>query len=310
MKLDLGGNWLAKLICIIIAVFLWLFIMNDQNPLVEGEYNLDVEVQNLDTSLVALNVPDSVYVRLRMQRNTMLHLRESEMKAVIDLEDVDAGDYDNVALKLIIPDDAEILQQSPRNFDLRVDRLVFKTVRLMTNIQGIAPEGRSPNIAQVIPESVTVSGPSSIMDEVATVTADIDIRGRNDNFEIIAPVILRDEIGNVLDGLTVVPGQVQVIVHMDKDKLTRELPLFVPVEGKPAEGYSVRSVLTTPSHVRLTGDTDVLEDSLEWKLNPVSVADADRDIVTQALVPVPQGGEAEPAVVEVHIRITADEEEN
>ena len=39
------------------AFAFWVYVMNEQNPLVENSYTVPVEVRNLDRSLVALNVP-------------------------------------------------------------------------------------------------------------------------------------------------------------------------------------------------------------------------------------------------------------
>ena len=49
--------WLPKFLCLMAAFAFWVYVMNEQNPLVENSYTVPVEVRNLDRSLVALNVP-------------------------------------------------------------------------------------------------------------------------------------------------------------------------------------------------------------------------------------------------------------
>ena len=49
--------WLPKFLCLMTAFAFWVYVMNEQNPLVENSYTVPVEVRNLDRSLVALNVP-------------------------------------------------------------------------------------------------------------------------------------------------------------------------------------------------------------------------------------------------------------
>ena len=56
--------WLPKLLCLIAACALWVYVMNEQNPQVENTYTVPVETRNLDRSLVATNVPSTVKVKV------------------------------------------------------------------------------------------------------------------------------------------------------------------------------------------------------------------------------------------------------
>ena len=40
--------WLPKIFCLIAACALWVYVMNEQNPMVENTYTVPVEVRNLD----------------------------------------------------------------------------------------------------------------------------------------------------------------------------------------------------------------------------------------------------------------------
>ena len=44
----LKHNWGMKLFCLFCAIGMWVFVMKDQNPVIEMTYTVPVQVQNLD----------------------------------------------------------------------------------------------------------------------------------------------------------------------------------------------------------------------------------------------------------------------
>jgi len=67
--------WLPKFLCLMAAFAFWVYVMNEQNPLVENSYTVPVEVRNLDRSLVALNVPQRVKVKISKPMLILTDLR-------------------------------------------------------------------------------------------------------------------------------------------------------------------------------------------------------------------------------------------
>lgn len=299
------GNWFPKLVCLVVAVLLWLFIMNDQNPLVEKNYELPVAVENLDSSLVALGVPDTVHVRLRMQRNTMLSLRSGDLGATVDLADVRTGVYENTAVTLHLPAGTEILSQSPQRFTLEVEPLVMKSLPVAVHLTGEAADGPA-QVQTVTPEKVTVSGPQSAVAQVAQLVVTVPITGRRDSFEAVPNVQARDVRNRAVTGVTIAPESVQVAIRAGAAMLARELPLAVRVLGKPAPGRRIEEVRITPDRVQVQGEREKLEALQSWELAPVHADGADRDIVQQVPVPIPDKGQATPQVAEVYVRIVQE----
>jgi hypothetical protein len=57
--------WLPKFLCLMAAFAFWVYVMNEQNPLVENSYTVPVEVRNLDRSLVALTCRNTIVFLFR-----------------------------------------------------------------------------------------------------------------------------------------------------------------------------------------------------------------------------------------------------
>jgi len=59
-----SNNLTAKIVALILAAILWLYVMNEQNPPIESSFSLPVEVRNGQTNLVVSDLPDTVRIKL------------------------------------------------------------------------------------------------------------------------------------------------------------------------------------------------------------------------------------------------------
>ena len=100
-------NWQLKIICFLLAIVLWFVIINEQNPLSEGSYTVPITVENLNSQYITSNVPKTVYVRLSGPRNTIINVGPSDIKAYIDLSNVQEGEVE-VPVHVEIPGGTEL----------------------------------------------------------------------------------------------------------------------------------------------------------------------------------------------------------
>lgn len=61
-------NVVMKIFAIILAIILWLYVMNEQNPPIESSFNIPLEVRNTATSNVVSDVPETVRIKIRGPR--------------------------------------------------------------------------------------------------------------------------------------------------------------------------------------------------------------------------------------------------
>ena len=285
MRKWLGGNWTAKLICFFVAVFLWVFIMNEQNPLVESNYELPVEVTHLNTSLVALDAPQSVHVKLRMQRNTMLQLRESDMKAVLDMTDANIGKNENMMLQ----------------FTVNVDEMASKTIQVTAKVTDDPANDHGGAVTAITPNVVTITGPSSFVSQVKTAQTVIHTTGRKADFDIVAAVALYDAQGNKVNGVTLAPENVLVKMKLTPLRVEKTLPLAVQTSGAPASGWRVDAIEIVPREATLTGEKSQLDALSAWQLPAVSVSGEAGEVIRQVEIPVPSNGTVTPETAMVRV---------
>ena len=84
-------NMLARVIAFLIACALWMYVMNEQNPLVERNYVVNLELRNVPEGMIVLNTPDKVRVKVQAQRTVLGDITEKEVTAYVDFADKNIG---------------------------------------------------------------------------------------------------------------------------------------------------------------------------------------------------------------------------
>ena len=62
-------NWVAKILALILAFILWIYVMNEQNPPVEATFSVPLEVQNLADPLILQDAPDYIRIKVKGPRS-------------------------------------------------------------------------------------------------------------------------------------------------------------------------------------------------------------------------------------------------
>ncbi len=303
MKYTRAGWWIPKLVCIIAACVLWIFVMHEQNPLVESSYTIPVEVKNLDRSMVALNVPQHVSVRIQMNRNQLMKLRSEDLEAYIDLKDISsAGDYSGTPIKVNIPVNGKLISVTPDSIDLKVDTYSVRSVPVTVQYFGDAAKGFAMSGGTAIPDTVTIAGSSTAVMSVNRAVVSINIADKKGSFDQFGAVNLLDANGDTVRNVEVVPPTIKVTVNMKEDRKQLSVPLKAAASGQPAQGYVIGGVSVAPSSVTLTGSASILGNVQEWQAGSVDVSGADKNVDKVVTIPTPDGGAVFPA--EAHITVT------
>ncbi len=110
---------------------------------------------------------------------------------------------------------------------------------------------------QLALDTVKIKGPQTTVDQVASVKAIIDVSDLSKLSDYEAPVFAYDKLGNKLD-VEIKPDKLTASVQVTTP--SKVVPIEAVVTGNAPDGYSVESVVLTPSEVKLYGETNALED--------------------------------------------------
>lgn len=297
-KLD--KKWQLKIICLILAIVLWFFIINEQNPQSEGSYTVPVVVENLDSQFITSNVPKTVYVRLSGPRNTIINVDPSTIKAYIDLSDAQEGEMD-VPVHVEIPTGTELKKQSIATAKIMVDVYTVQEFVLTPNLTGRMEDDTFVSSLKMVPEKVVVSGARRLIQQVEQAVVEIPVGDKTEDFSLMTPIRLLAADGSRVEGLEMTPWQSNVRVAIGRNGAVKEVPVHAQTNGDPA--VSVSAVTVSPATVTAKGDANILKNLSRIDLPALDVTGLDQDKDWKMIIPPVNGIVFEPNAVDVTVHV-------
>ena len=291
-------NWQLKIICFLLAIVLWFVIINEQNPLSEGSYTVPITVENLNSQYITSNVPKTVYVRLSGPRNTIINVGPSDIKAYIDLSDVQEGTVD-VPIHVEIPSGTELKKQSMTSTKITVDVYTVKEFKLTPHIVGNLDEKDFISELKIVPEKVVVSGARRLIQEVSQAVIEVPVNQRNSDFALMAPIHLYDSEGSPVEGLEMTPWQSNVKVTIGHDAMSKSVPLNVNITGQTA----TKTLTIQPTSIQIRGSADTLRNISSIDLPDINVENMKEEKSWKVIIPPVDGINMYPDEVEADLHI-------
>lgn len=291
-------NWQLKIICFLLAIVLWFVIINEQNPLSEGSYTVPITVENLNSQYITSNVPKTVYVRLSGPRNTIINVGPSDIKAYIDLSDVQEGTVD-VPIHVEIPSGTELKKQSMTSTKITVDVYTVKEFKLTPHIVGNLDEKDFISELKIVPEKVVVSGARRLIQQVNQAVIEVPVNQRNGDFALMAPIHLYDAEGSPVEGLEMTPWQSNVKVTIGHDAMSKSVPLNVNITGQTA----TKTLTIQPTSIQIRGSADTLRNISSIDLPDINVENMKEEKSWKVIIPPVDGINMYPDEVEADLHI-------
>lgn len=296
----------VKLFALVGAVILWLFVMQDQNPMIETSYNVPITMLNApEGSKIDLS-DETVKIKLRGARSALTVIDRDELKAVINLAGLEAGTH-HIKVHTVIPQGVEAEEVSPDMIDVTIDPIVQRTVEINLIRAGQTPQDMA--VASVTPSSpsVTIEGPRSAVQSVAQVIGYVGMTQNSENdFDLKVPLSAIADDGHGVDDVRVIPQSVNVHVQLARGlskKIVDIKPLF---EGAVPSGYSVKSVRMEPSRVEIAGEASVLNKISSLDTETIPLADLTKSTRRAIMIALPDGVTVTNKMVFVNIEIEKD----
>lgn len=244
---------LPKVLAVVLAAFVWLQVVNEQNPLTRQTVEVPVEVLNQPKGWKVLSVsPDRVKVTLGGRARTFERTDLRHLEATVDLSATNlAPGVHSLRPVVSAPPGLEVLEISPATVQVDVDVIVTRDVPVSVRVSGEPHEDFQQSVPFVSVARTTVSGPKRLVDRVEVATADIDVTGAQVDVVRRVRLVPRDAREAEVTGLSLEPAEAEARVPMIALPPSRILLVQVPQEGSPAPGYRVDSITVEPRQVKV-----------------------------------------------------------
>ena len=158
---------------IVVACILWVYVMNEQNPITTRSFTVPLTALNLQENMMVKDLPDSVNVKVSGTRSQIASLRNSDVTAYIDFTDAPKGrsTYNVMASTR----SGEITEISPSLLQLETDVMATKNAKIEARIVGVPHSGVTVSKMEMTPNTVTIRGAGERIDAVEKVIVMVDI---------------------------------------------------------------------------------------------------------------------------------------
>ncbi len=294
MREILRKDFLYKVGALVIAILLWFYVTNLQNPVIEKVIaGVSVEYTGLAEGLVLDSHTETVEVRVKGPDTIINPLTAKDLKIQVNLSGTGSGEavlpLEQHLVK--VPEGAEVVSTKPQNIQVYIDSVKEKQLPVYVEYTNTVAEDYSSFEANMTPSLVVVRGGSRLLENLESARVTVDLNNATENLELSLPVQLIDKSGKIASAgnLQISPDKIQVFVPVVKNTPTKTVIIKPVIIGKPLDGYVVTRTVVEPETMKITGAAEKI-DSIDHILTmPIDVSGLYANKTFLATLEMPEG---------------------
>lgn len=295
-------NILTRIICLLIACAMWVYVMTDQNPIVERSVEVHLQQNNLPNNMMVFNAPEKILVRVRGSRTqVMADNLDKQISASINLKNITEGQQ---SLPITVTyAGGEVVTVTPKEVSIYVDTVSEKKVPVTTRIVGAVSSDMTIGTSVITPPEVTLRGATHRIDKVNKVVAPIDVTDHTGSFEAESDLVAVSDDGYDIPNMRIIPERVMVQATMVSQMLSTNVPVKLVMTGELPKGIVVTKTEILPESIRITAPPSVLKELKEVKTKPMDISKLDGSVVSAVELDLPEKIIPELRTVQVRISV-------
>lgn len=280
-------NFWLKLASLFFAIFLWTYVIADENPTrqmslknIPVTYTGISELSEQGLTVETDKLIHSVDISILAGQDSHKNINENTVSAFLDFSHInEPGTYTLDVQASITVGGASARSITPANVQVEVEELVERKIPVTCQLEGNAAEGCYVEEPQPEEAYIVISGAKSKIEQVARAVATISVEGLSESTENSYMVELFDLEGKRVE-MSSINGQIpSVIVRLnvlriktialDEEEIKRSIT-------DVKEGYEVTNVTLTPAAIEVVGTEEVLAQLESLSIKTVSAENADQ----------------------------------
>lgn len=180
----LTHNWSLKLLALVIAVAMWVFVVGQEKS--EISIRVPVEITNIPSDLLVVDdLPGDVDVRLYGPRTLIRRMNSERLVKVLDLGGMTVGEH-TFALQpedFKAPPGVQVIRVSPSSITLTLAKRITRDVQVRPVFRGQPAQGFEVGEVTFKPDKVLVWGRKEDLGDLDWIwTVGIDLSDRRESF--------------------------------------------------------------------------------------------------------------------------------
>ncbi len=295
MKELLNKDITLKAFSLFLALFIWLYVVNIENPETEVTIkDIPVEFSGLDAidgrGLIVMNKEEqTVALKLKGRRKTLASLNNKNIKAVAELGTLDeVGEHSPMILVTLPIENVEIIEKRPYNAKVHLDQMLEVQKEVMVVTKGVIQTDYVTLSPIVTPNVVIIKAPSSIVNTINKVQVEIDVSNQTKDIVAKSEYKIYDNNNEIIDNSKFI-RQVDNIEIIYPIRKTKKVSIEPQVVGTPAEDYIVSNIVVIPNTVDIVGKTDIIDNTTKVLTESINIDHIAKNIEKDVPIKLDEG---------------------
>ncbi|MFD1031446.1 CdaR family protein [Metaplanococcus flavidus] len=312
----MDNPWFLRITALLLALLMFFSVKAEEennnsaasNTMTEVIEEVPLEVYYDDTSLMVSGVPETVDVQITGPNSAVQRtLQIRDFTVFVDLRNLPLGEHrirvqtENISEQLGV-------RIEPTFLNVMIEERVTQEFKIDAELnERLLAEGYVLESISADPDTVTVSGPKSVIDSISFVKATVtEEPGMDASVTREARVrVLANDLTK-LENVTIEPEVVEVEAVIEE--YSREVPISLTQTGTAREGITVDDIETSVNTVKISGPQDVVDAIEEYEVEVNISGITATDTAIEVDLPAPEGtSSVDPENIIVDAEISVDE---
>ncbi|MGI6550688.1 MAG: YbbR-like domain-containing protein [Syntrophomonadales bacterium] len=296
-------TWHLKLISVVMAVLLWLFITNE-SVIIKQQAVSGVRLQAINISSgLSAKYPEEVKVSIVGTPRTA-----REINAYVDLNGKEPGVY-TVPVQVRLMPGTRVSSITPEEVRVEITEVQEYIFPVSHQVNQEPPAGYQVAGIDVTPAKCVVRGEQARINQVESLITYLDLSSAQETVLLKTRVTALDRDGNQVKGIEILPSQVQTYVVIEKKQTYGRAKVNPSLTSDPPPGFSVSQVVTEPLEVTIIGSEQALAGIESINTKPIDLTGKDKSFQQEVELSPVTGITMFPTRVTVMIEINESVEE-
>jgi YbbR domain-containing protein len=287
-------NIRTLLLALVLGFAVWMSAVTAADPdETRPPLTVPLEIIGQEPSLVITNdIPASIEVSLRAPHSVwgQLTTQENAVRAVLDVSTLSAGEHELPIQTLISVRPVQIVFANPTVVAIKLEPLAVQTLPVSLSLSGQPAIGYQAGEVTLEPTEVLISGPQSLVDQVARARVRVNLDDVRESIEQAMEIEIVDAQNVPINGVTINPEAVHVNIPLSQQGGFRDVAVKVVVRGQVAAGYRLENISVFPPVITVFAEDPELVSALPGVVDtqPLELQDAKQDITTRLALNLPE----------------------
>lgn len=283
MRKRIESDLLLKILSVVFAFLLWMFVINTDNPVIKKTFS-DVPVDMLNEQVLdelnqtyKIESGDTVSFTVKGKKDIVDRLTKSDFRATADVSSM--SDVHAIPIKVEALRYKSQLDVDTGNATVKVvlEDVKSDQIPVVMEVKGKPASGYTVSTQTGTPNLISISGPKSVVSRIKQIVAVVNVSGVKKDVTMTQSVKCYDEDGDEVsqERIKLDTNKIKVKIGLSRTKI---VPFKVDTKGSPGKGYVLGSIDYQPKHIEITGSKEDLDKVDSIKLVKLDISDSTKSI--------------------------------